>query len=226
MNELQRFIERYNNQYLNTDGAYGAQCWDLFDKFCQDYNIEVSRYCSITGYVPDLFYLYDEYGYSDFFEKINVEDLQVGDWCFWDYGNMRHVALKVGANTYFSQNPNPSQVITLPSYGLIGGLRPKLTNWTTEVSDNHASMEETNVYALAVDVLNGRYGNDPERSERLGSIAQAVQSKVNEYYFNKEVFINAVADLVCFGYFGNDPERAERLGTVRDEVQHEVDLRY
>lgn len=225
MNELQRFIERYNHQYLNTDGAYGAQCWDLFDKFCQDYNIEVSRYCSITGYVPDLFYLYDEYGYSDFFEKINVEDLQVGDWCFWDYGNMRHVALKVGANMYFSQNPNPSQVITLSPTGLIGGLRPKLSNWTTDESE-HASMEEINVYALAVDVLNGRYGNDPERSERLGSIAQAVQSKVNEYYFNKEVFINAVADLVCFGYFGNDPERAERLGTVRDEVQNEVDLRY
>ena len=225
MNELQRFIERYNNQYVDTDGFYGYQCWDLFDRFCYDYNINVSRYCSLTGYVPDLFYLYDEYGYSDFFEKINVEDLQVGDWCFWDYGNMHHVALKVGANTYFSQNPNPSQVITLSPTGLIGGLRPKLSNWITDDSE-HASMEETNIYALAVDVINGRYGNDPERSQRLGSIAQSVQSKVNEYYFNREVFINAVADLVCYGYFGNDPERAERLGAVRDEVQSEVDRRY
>lgn len=139
MNELQRFIERYNNQYLNTDGAYGPQCWDLFDKFCQDYNIDVSRYCSITGYVPDLFYLFDDYGYNVYFDKINVEDLQIGDWCFWDYGDMHHVALKVGANTYFSQNPNPSQVITLSPTGLIGGLRPKISNWTTDESE-HASM--------------------------------------------------------------------------------------
>lgn len=222
MNELQRFIERYNNQYLNTDGAYGAQCWDLFDKFCQDYDIEVSRYCAKTGYVPDLFYLFDDYGYSAYFDKINAEDVQVGDWCFWDYGNMKHVALKVGANTYFSQNPNPSQVITLSPVGIIGGMRPKLSNWTTE----DVSMDETNVYALAVDVLNGRYGNDPERSQRLGAIAKDVQDKVNEWYYNREQFIMAVADLVCYGYFGNDPQRAERLGIVRDAVQNEVDNRY
>lgn len=225
MNELQRFIERYNNQYLNTDGAYGAQCWDLFDKFCQDYDIKVSRYCAITGYVSDLFYLFDDYGYSAYFDKINAEDVQVGDWCFWDYGNMKHVALKVGANTYFSQNPNPSQVITLSPVGIIGGMRPKLENWTNE-DVSHACMDETNIYALAVDVLNGRYGNDPERSQRLGSIAQDVQDKVNEWYYNREQFIMAVADLVCYGYFGNDPQRAERLGIVRDAVQNEVDNRY
>ncbi len=225
MNKLQRFIDKYNNQYLNTDGAYGSQCWDLFDKFCQDYNIDVSRYCSITGYVPDLFYLFDDYGYDVYFDKINVEDLQVGDWCFWDYGNMKHVALKVGANTYFSQNPNPSQVITLSPVGLIGGMRPKLENWTNE-DVNHASVEETNVYALAVDVLNGRYGNGEERINRLGGIAQAVQDKVNEWYYNKGQFIMAVADMVCLGYFGNDPDRANRLGVVRDLVQNEVDRRY
>ena len=222
MNELQRFIEKYNNQYLNTDGAYGAQCWDLFDKFCQDYNIDVSRYCSITGYVPDLFYLFDDYGYSAYFDKINVEDLQVGDWCFWDYGDMRHVALKVGANTYFSQNPNPSQVITLSPVGLIGGMRPKLENWINE----DVSMEETNVYALAVDVLNGRYGNGNERIERLGNIFQAVQEKVNEYYNDTDLFVSNVADGVMRGDYGNGNERIERLGCIFQQVQDEVNRRY
>lgn len=225
MNELQRFIEKYNNQYLNTDGAYGAQCWDLFDKFCQDYNIEVSRYCSITGYVPDLFYLFDDYGYDAYFDKINVEDLQMGDWCFWNYGDVRHVALKVGANTYFSQNPNPSQVITLSPVGLIGGMRPKLENWTNE-DVSHASMEETNLYALAVDVINGRYGNGQERINRLGNIYNAVQEKVNEYYDYRPTFIDRIVDLVFMGIFGNNPYRRERLGEVYQEVQDEVDKRY
>lgn len=225
MNELQRFIEKYNNQYLNTDGAYGPQCWDLFDQFCQDYNIDVSRYCALTGYVPDLFYLFEEYGYDAYFEKINVEDLQAGDWCFWDYGDMKHVALKVGANTYFSQNPNPSQVITLSPTGLIGGLRSKLSNWTTDESE-HASMEETNVYMLACDVLNGRYGNGNERIERLGNIFQAVQDKVNEYYNDTGYFISNVADCVMRGDFGNGTERIERLGCLFQQVQDEVNSRY
>lgn len=225
MNELQRFIANYNNQYLNTDGAYGAQCWDLFDKFCQDYNINVSRYCAITGYVPDLFYLFDDYGYSEYFDKINVDNLQVGDWCFWDYGNMRHVALKVGADTYFSQNPNPSQVITLTSVGLIGGMRPKVSNWTSE-EVSHASMEETNLYTLAIDVLNGLYGNGEERINRLGAVYNAVQSKVNEYYNDTDYFITCVADMVIRGEFGNGEERINKLGCIYQQVQDEVNSRY
>ena len=181
MSELEAFIDKYNGVYLNTDNAYGAQCWDLFDKFCQDYNINVSRYCAITGYVPDLFYLFDDYGYSEYFDKINVDNLQIGDWCFWDYGNMRHVALKVGSNTYFSQNPNPSEVITLSPVGLIGGMRPKINNWTGE-EVSHVSMEETNLYTLAIDVLNGLYGNGEERINKLGCIYQQVQNEVNSRY--------------------------------------------
>lgn len=225
MNELQRFIANYNNQYLNTDGAYGAQCWDLFDKFCQDYNINVSRYCAITGYAPDLFYLFDEYGYGEYFDKINVEDLQVGDWCFWDHGDMRHVALKVGADIYFSQNPNPSQVITLSPVGLIGGMRPKISNWTSE-EVSHASMEETNLYTLAIDVLNGSYGNGEERINRLGAVYNAVQSKVNEYYNDTDYFIACVADMVIRGDFGNGEERINKLGCIYQQVQDEVNSRY
>lgn len=225
MSELERFIANYNNSYLNTDNAYGAQCWDLFDKFCQDYNIDVSRYCAITGYVPDLFYLFDEYGYSAYFDKINVENLQVGDWCFWDYGNMKHVALKVGANTYFSQNPNPSQVITLSPVGIIGGMRPKVNNWTSE-EVNHASMEETNLYTLAIDVLNGLYGNGEERINRLGAVYNAVQSKVNEYYNDTDYFIACVADMVIRGEFGNGEERINKLGCIYQQVQDEVNSRY
>lgn len=225
MSELQAFIDKYNGKYLNTDNAYGAQCWDLFDKFCQDYNIEVSRYCAITGYVPDLFYLFDEYGYYEYFDKINIDNLQVGDWCFWDYGNMRHVALKVGSNTYFSQNPNPSEVITLSPVGLIGGMRPKINNWTGE-EVSHASMEETNVYTLAIDVLNGRYGNGQERIDRLGSIYNAVQSKVNEYYSDTDYFIACVADMIIRGEFGNGEERINKLGCIYQQVQNEVNSRY
>lgn len=79
------------------DGAYGAQCWDYYAYFLKANNIPVSAYCSLTGYVCDLWRLKDKYGYDKYFDYItDPKDLQSGDWCFWDRGsshNSSHTAL-------------------------------------------------------------------------------------------------------------------------------------
>ncbi len=104
-------------------------------------------------------------------------------------------------------------------------MRPKVSNWTSE-DVSHASMEETNLYTLAIDVLNGLYGNGEERINRLGNVYDAVQSKVNEYYNDKDLFISNVADMVLQGYYGNGEERINKLGCIYQEVQNEVNSRY
>ena len=73
------------------DKAYGFQCWDYFQAFIKYFKLPVSAYCSLTGYVCDLWRLKDEYGYSQFFEYITEpSQLRDGDWVFFDRGSKSH----------------------------------------------------------------------------------------------------------------------------------------
>lgn len=78
------------------DKSYGAQCWDYFAYFLSYFNIPVSSYCSITGYVCDLWTLRDKYNYSAYFDYIyNANYLKDGDIVFWNKGSSHaysHVA--------------------------------------------------------------------------------------------------------------------------------------
>ena len=65
------------------------------------------------------------------------------------------------------------------------------------------------VEKIAEQVLEGKWGNNPERRERLiaaGYDYEAVQSRVNEL-----VKVNSIALEVIGGKWGNNPERRERL---------------
>ena len=62
------------------------------------------------------------------------------------------------------------------------------------------------VYDIACEVMNGDWGNDPQRSEALseaGYDPQEVQNLINGWY--------EVADEVIAGDWGNDPERSQAL---------------
>lgn len=70
--------------------AQKYQCWDWFDRWCSVVDIPCSRYCSLTGYVGDLWRLRYDYGYDKFFDFItSVNQLQNGDWIFKE----KHVAM-------------------------------------------------------------------------------------------------------------------------------------
>ena len=85
------------------------QCWDYFAQFIKQMNLPVSTYCSLTGYVCDLWRLRDKYGYSKYFDYItNPNDLRVGDWAIWDKGSSHqfsHVAMM-----YLDANGNPVEL--------------------------------------------------------------------------------------------------------------------
>ena len=72
----------------NIDGAYGAQCWDYFAYFVKYFNLPISTYCSLTGYVCDLWRLRNSYGYSEYFDYITDHSaVRDGDWCIWLKGS-------------------------------------------------------------------------------------------------------------------------------------------
>ena len=82
------------------------QCWDWFDKWCRVVDIPCSRFCSLTGYVGDLWKLRYAYGYDKYFDFItSVHQLQNGDWIFKE----QHVAMyydghQVGQNQLNVEN--------------------------------------------------------------------------------------------------------------------------
>lgn len=93
----------------DTDGAYGYQCWDYFDAFVKYFKLPLSTYCSLTGYVCDLWRLRDKYGYSRFFEYVtNPADLHDGDWTVFDRGskshNASHICMFFSPNIELGQN--------------------------------------------------------------------------------------------------------------------------
>lgn len=75
--------------------------------------------------------------YYQYFEEVDINNLQDGDWCFWDKGSKpcpdSHVAMYY-AGKFFGQNQNGTRAASLVSIsksGMLGALRPKMY-----ISDN------------------------------------------------------------------------------------------
>lgn len=123
----QEFKNKYNGKYIDYDGAFSAQCWDLI----QYYNVEVlnvpDSVFSGCGWVGNMV-LWD-WKYAElmkYFDEVSTIDMQPGDVCIWaDPNNEKncHVAVYDHYNSsdnncyYFSQNPNPCKVMVVNMKG-------------------------------------------------------------------------------------------------------------
>lgn len=87
--------------------------------------------------------------------------------------------------------------------------------------DNSKSIEE-----LANEVIAGKYGNGEERKQKLGTLYNEVQAKVNSIYgqnvSQETPNIEELAKSVIRGEYGNGQERKDRLGNLYSEVQKRV----
>ena len=127
----QEFKNKYNEHYVDYDGYYGAQCWDLGQKYfteCLGLPAGVLGGCGLVNNMlkpPKLNELLQH------FDEISVNNMIAGDVVIWSYG---HIAIfdnwdGVKCN-YFSQNPNPARV--MPIYA--GGHRAFRKKGTTPVA--------------------------------------------------------------------------------------------
>ena len=81
---------------------------------------------------------------------------------------------------------------------------------------------------LAKEVIEGKWGNNPERKEKLiaaGYDYEAIQNKVNEMLAPKVDMLDLVKRTIR-GDFGNGDERKRALGSNYDEVQRQVNLNF
>lgn len=115
----EEFKNKYNGMYIDWDGQYGPQCWDLG----QFYNIEClgvpSWVLSGSDLVSNMLYPPKRNDLDTYFEEIPVTEMYPGDVCIFEYG---HIAIfdhwDGKKNWFFSQNPNPCQVMTLNEKGM------------------------------------------------------------------------------------------------------------
>lgn len=121
----QEFKNKYNEKYIDYDGSYGCQCWDLI----QYYNVEVlnvpDSVFSGCGWVGNMIRWDWKYAQlMEYFDEVDVTKMAQGDVCIWSDSNNEqrcHVAVFDswdGYNCwYFSQNPNPCRVMQVNGLG-------------------------------------------------------------------------------------------------------------
>ena len=125
------FYERHVGKAIDTDGGYGVQCVDLFKAFTKE-NYGISNYTCGNGWASGLWINRKSRPYYDKFIEVSLNDLQDGDWLFWNNGSKScpnsHVAMYYQGK-FFGQNQCGKSYATLMSYstdGVLGVLRPKM----------------------------------------------------------------------------------------------------
>lgn len=96
--DLIEFTNKYHGKKIDFDGAYGAQCVDLFRQYCKDV-LRAGHTGAVEG-AKDLFLKYSELpSECKYFDRISGTTPRMGDVCVWDatdknkYG---HVAICLG----------------------------------------------------------------------------------------------------------------------------------
>lgn len=122
----------------NTDGYYGAMCWDLADLYFQNYAGRNFSTCG-TGAAKGAWNC-KEYNAGDEFELIyDPTALQAGDWVIFSSGQYGHVGMAVGGynNGYVAllgQNQggapcdgggSSANIINISLNSFVGAFRPK-----------------------------------------------------------------------------------------------------
>ena len=120
----EQFKKKYNGKYIDFDGYYGSQCWDLAQFYMTEVLNLPSSILSGCGNVRNMlegskFTLLKKY-----FDEVPTTAMKPGDLCIWGGkgNNSNHIAIfdhwKSPHCYYFSQNPNKCQVMVISMPGL------------------------------------------------------------------------------------------------------------
>ena len=82
---LLEFVNKYNGQKVDFDGAYGTQCVDLFRQYCKD--VLRAGHTGVVDGAKDLYLKYPDLpAEQKYFQHIRIIDTtpQIGDVLVWD----------------------------------------------------------------------------------------------------------------------------------------------
>ncbi len=139
----QEFRNKYIGKAIDVDGAYGAQCVDLFKQVCY---LAGKKPFALggSGYAEEIVKRYKPLGLDTYFNLVSLANAQYGDWIVWSKGSHdcpdSHVAMFIkkdgnsrvivlGQNQFGKAVANEG---SLSIHGIIGVLRLKA--WSTTES--------------------------------------------------------------------------------------------
>ena len=157
----QEFRDKYNGQYVDVDNypkEWKWQCFDLAQLYITECLELPDFILSGCGNVCNMLWGEKRELLDQYFDEVSIYDMRPGDLCIWEWN---HIAIfdswDGDANWYFSQNPNPSQVMTIPNdNGLHAFRKKKVEPPKPDVVPNVERDEYKNQIEVKVDNLRVR----------------------------------------------------------------------
>ena len=121
------FVNRWNGSYADYDGAYGAQCVDLFNYYNRDV-VKAPRIA--VNYAAQLFGAAPSSHYEKLSPGVTPRKGDVAVWgTSWPYTSAGHVAIVLGDQggnmSVLSQNTGAAKIMSITKAHLSGYLRPR-----------------------------------------------------------------------------------------------------
>lgn len=115
----QEFKNKYNGKYIDFDGYYGPQCWDLAQFYFTQVLGLPSSILSGCGQVKNMLVKPKIDVLRAYFNEVPINSMCPGDVCIWSTNHIAIFDHWDGRNCwYFSQNPNRCQVMVINQAGL------------------------------------------------------------------------------------------------------------
>ena len=114
------FVNKYNGKYIDFDGSYGSQCWDLAQFYFKEVLDLPRSILDGCGLVSNMLYPPKRQVLEQYFDEVPINKMQQGDVVIWDYGHIAiydHYEQNNDSCYFFSQNPNPCQVMPIKMGG-------------------------------------------------------------------------------------------------------------
>lgn len=183
---------------IDTDGAYGSQCWDLANLFWQNYAGRSFNTCG-TGAAKGTIQngCWQRNAGNEFDMIWDKNQIKAGDWVIFGGGQWGHVGMALGGNNggyvallgtnqgggWCAGGGSSTNQVNMSLGNFIGAFRPKKYNITPKVA--HVPSPTTNKPTddtIVNAVLRGEYGSGADRVARLqaaGYNPAEVQAAVN-----------------------------------------------
>lgn len=162
--------------------------WDLGEKYfteCLGLPASVLAGC---GLVSNMLYPPKRNELNKYFDEVSPNAMEQGDVCIWEYGHIAIFDHYDGRNWYFSQNPNPCQVMQINSNGLHAfrlkgskpapaptgkylNLSPTVSSWTVYKTNNYYIPSRTSDVAGKLN------------PQRFGGLTYRILQDMGNYHF-------------------------------------------
>ena len=161
----QEFRNQKNGLYIDKDGQYGAQCWDLAQAYVTECLGLPSWVLSGCGVAKNLLVQPKRSDLETYFYEVSIYEMIPGDLCIWDNSGAGHIAIydhwdEAGCcNYFFSQNPGPSVVQRCEGIGTLHAFRLRKKEEPTpkpEITPNVERDEYKNQIEVKVEKLRVR----------------------------------------------------------------------